>query len=213
MTGFCRHHDDACKERNGIAMGSQLFTEGVKPGGLTTGTEIRILLCYLMDSVGAPVRREELEEVLLGEELANYFAMADSLSQLIEQGLVAESDAGYTVTESGKTVARTLADDLPRTIRDTAVRGVIRAQQYAARAAVHKSEVVSGPGGRAVHCAIEDDAGPLFRMELYMPDELTAAAVREQFIEKGDEVYKLVLAALTDNRSLAEKALLRLKNP
>lgn len=187
------------------------FTEGVKPGGLTTGTQIRILLCYLMDSVGAPVRREELEEVLLGEELANYFAMAESMAQLIEQGLVTEGDEGYTVTDAGKTVARTLSDEVPRTVRDAAVRGVIRAQQYAAKAAVHKSEIVQGPGGRAVHCAIGDEAGPLFRMELYMPDELTAETVKEQFIEKGDEVYKLVLAALTDNRQLAEKALLKLK--
>lgn len=191
---------------------SSPFTEGVKPGGLTTGTQIRILLCYLMDSVGAPVRREELEEVLLGEELANYFAMAESLGQLLEQGLIAEGEAGYTVTEAGKTVARTLSDEVPRTVRDAAVRGVIRAQQYAAKAAVHKSEVVQGPQGRSVQCAIGDEAGPLFRMELYMPDELTAEAVRSQFVEKGDEVYKLVLAALTDNRQLAEKALLKLKD-
>lgn len=191
---------------------SSPFTEGVKPGGLTTGTQIRILLCYLMDSVGAPVRREELEEVLLGEELANYFAMAESLGQLLEQGLITEGDSGYTVADAGKTVARTLSDEVPRTVRDAAVRGVIRAQQYAAKMAVHKSEVVQGPHGRSVKCAIGDEAGPLFRMELYMPDELTAEAVRGQFVEKGDEVYKLVLAALTDNRQLAEKALLKLKD-
>lgn len=194
-------------------MSDQSFTEGVKPGGITTGTHTRILLCYLLDSIDAPVRHEQLEEVLLGEELTNYFVMTESLSQLAKQGLIAESDVGYTVTDSGKTVARTLAEDVPRTVRDTAVRGVIRAQQFAAKADVHKSEVVKEEHGRIVQCSIGDETGPLFKMELYMPDDLSADSVRNQFIENGDEVYKLVLAALTDNRAMAERALLHLKKP
>ena len=36
---------------------AEAFTAGVKMGGLTNDTEIRILLCYLIKSVG-PVTRE-----------------------------------------------------------------------------------------------------------------------------------------------------------
>lgn len=192
-------------------MPEQMFTEGVKPGGLTTNTEIRILLCYLLDSVGAPVSREEIENVLIGEELANYFVMADSLAQLKEGGLIEGGDSGYSITEAGRTVGRTLADEVPRTVKDAAVRGVIQAQQYAARAAAHRSEIVNEGKGRMVRCSIGDDNGLLFGMELFMPDELSAETVQKKFVEKGDEVYKLVLAALTDNRTLAERALLKLK--
>ena len=193
-------------------MADNLFTEGVKPGGLTSGTEIRILLCYILDSINGPVTRQQLEQVLLGEELVNYFAMAESLAQLKEQSLLTESDAGFSLTDAGRTVGRTLAVDVPRTIRDTAVRGVIRAQQYAAKQAVHQSTVLKGEKGRTVQCALGDEAGPLFKMELYMPDDLSAEAVRRKFIEDGDEVYKLVLAALTGNRELAEQSISRL-NP
>lgn len=188
-------------------MDNGAFTEGVKPGGLTSSTEIRILLCYLIDSVAAPVTRQQIEEALLGEELVNYFAMAESLSQLAAQGLIEETPSGYTITESGHTVASTLAHDVPRTVRETAVRGVIRAQQYASKAAAHKCEISKDEKGRRVSGSIEDDAGPLFRLELYMPDDLSAEKVRDKFIENGDTVYKLVLAALTENRDLAEKAL------
>lgn len=192
-------------------MAAQAFTEGVRPGGLTTSTEIRILLCYILDNVGTPVRREQLEEVLLGEELANYFVMAESLSQLLGQGLIQESDGAFTTTEAGRTVARTLAEEVPRTVRDTAIRGVIRAQQYVAKAAAHQSQVVKTEHGRSVQCRIGDDAGPLFEMELYMPDDISAGAVRDTFVDKGDTVYELLLAALTDNRTMAEKALQKLR--
>ena len=188
-------------------MASNAFTEGVRPGGLTTGKEIRILLCYLLDSVPAPVRREDLEEVLVGEELANYFVMAESLTQLQKQGLMTEQEGVCSLTEEGRTVAKTLADEVPKTIRETAVRGVIRAQQYAAKKAAHESEIIETTNGRCVRCSIGDTTGRLFQLELYMPDALTAETVRERFIENGDSVYELVLAALTDNRELAEKAL------
>ncbi len=195
-------------------MADNLFTEGVKPGGLTTGTETRILLCYLLDSVDAPVSREQIQDALLGEELANYFLLAEGLGQLLEQGLITGDDTGYSITESGRTVGKTLADDLPRTIRDAAVRGVIRAQRYAAKEAVHQCEIVKGEtGGRQVRCAIVEPAGALFEMNLYMPDTLSAEAVRGKFVESGDEVYALVLAALTDDEPLARRSLEQLKNP
>lgn len=183
------------------------FFEGVKPGGLTTSTEIRILLCYLLESVNAPVSRSQLEDVLLGQELVNYFVMAQSLSQLKEQGLIDGNDDGYTITDAGRTVGKTLAADLPRTVRDTAVRGVILAQQYAAKKAAHQAEIVPDNAGFTVRCRIEDVTGPLFSLGLYMPDTLSAQAVKDKFVNKGDAVYKLLLAALTDNRSLAETVL------
>lgn len=188
-------------------MSAMHFSEGVKPGGLTSGQEIRILLCYLLANTSVPITRAQLEDVLLGEELVNYFALAESLAQLREQELVEEGDDGYKITEKGRTVGQTLAQDVPRTIRDTAVRGMIRAQQYAAKAAVNKSEVLLDGNGRMVHCSIGDQNGALFDMQLYMPDELSAGAVRDQFIEHGDIVYKLVLTAMTGNEQLARQAL------
>ena len=36
------------------------FTAGVRPGGLTSSTEIRLLLCYLVKNAG-PIARQEIE--------------------------------------------------------------------------------------------------------------------------------------------------------
>lgn len=188
-------------------MAANSFFEGVKPGGLTNSKEIRILLCYLMDCVAAPITREQLDNALLGEELVNYFAMAESLSQLLEQKLVELTDDGYRVTAGGQTVGRTLAQEVPLTVRDAAVRSVIRAQQYAAKAAAYQSRVEKRENGFQVNCDIQDDQGALFSMEVYMPDRLSADMVRDCFTKKGDMVYKLVLAALTQDNALARKTL------
>ena len=40
------------------------FTAGVRPGGLTNSTEIRLLLCYLVKNAG-PITRAEIENALM----------------------------------------------------------------------------------------------------------------------------------------------------
>ena len=44
------------------------FTAGVRPGGLTSSTEIRLLLCYLVKNAG-PITRQEIENALMEEAL------------------------------------------------------------------------------------------------------------------------------------------------
>ena len=43
------------------------FTAGVRPGGLTSSTEIRLLLCYLVKNAG-PIARQEIENALMEDE-------------------------------------------------------------------------------------------------------------------------------------------------
>ena len=43
------------------------FTAGVRPGGLTSSTEIRLLLCYLVKNAG-PITRQEIENALMGTD-------------------------------------------------------------------------------------------------------------------------------------------------
>ena len=99
-------------------MAGNAFTAGVKPGGLTTSTEIRILLCYLIQHAGTPLSQGELETALLGEELVNYFELASNLSDLLEQGFVREENGRYTILPAGADIAEALADDVPRSVRD-----------------------------------------------------------------------------------------------
>ena len=92
------------------------FTGGVKPGGLTSTMEVRILLCYLIKTAAktaAPLTRQELENALLSEELVNYFELAGGLGDLEQQGMIRLEDGRYRVTDKGSTVADTLAYDLP----------------------------------------------------------------------------------------------------
>ena len=69
-----------------MAMENNAFTEGIAPGGLRTKNDIRILLCYLLTSVGAPIRRDDIIRIMQENSLCNYFEVTEAIAELTEKG-------------------------------------------------------------------------------------------------------------------------------
>ena len=177
-------------------MQQDVYLGGVKKGGLTSSTEIRILLCYLIATV-TPLHRQALENALLGEELVNYFELMSRLDDLVKQGLAQQEGEEYHITEKGRSVADSLAADLPRSVRESAVRAVIRAQSWLRKEAQHKAEILEKDGAFEVQCSIEEMGHNVFSLTFSMPDVLSAEMIKKQFIARGSEVYAQLLQALT----------------
>ena len=163
---------------------AEAFTAGVRPGGLTDDTQIRMLLCYLV-KVAGPVKRETMQGALLQEQLVNYFEFAGALAEVEEQQLVTA------------TVADTLAYDLPRTVRESAIRAVMQIRSWRHRAASNRAVVQEKDGQFSVVCSIADMGSDVFRMELAMPDKLTAEMIKNNFIAHGSDIFPKLLNALT----------------
>ena len=97
------------------------FTAGVEPGGLTHGYEIKILVCYLLDQIGAGMTFTQISDALLHRGLVNYFELANALSDLAESGhLTAEDCAGnqedtrYCLTDLGRQTSATFSSKIGR---------------------------------------------------------------------------------------------------
>ncbi len=193
-------------------MPNNAFTAGVKPGGLNDVTEIRILLCYLIQNAPKPLAKEEIETALLHEQLVNYFEVGDALSDLEKQKLVIYENKKYTITDKGRDVAESLVTNVPLTVRETALRAVIAAQQFALKETQNIASVETVENGYIVKCRIDDIGGEVFSFSIYMPDYETAQFARKSFIEDGAIIYKIMLASMTlDNVMLRELFTERLK--
>lgn len=128
------------------------FTAGVRPGGLTNSTEIRLLLCYLVKNAG-PISRQEIETALVEEALVNYFEIGSCLDDICKQKLVTESAGCYSITEKGRRVAQELAYDLPRSVRERAAAAVLRSQTWERKAAEYDAHITEKADGHC-HCAL-----------------------------------------------------------
>ena len=174
------------------------FTAGVRPGGLTSSTEIRLLLCYLVKNAG-PITRQEIENALMEEALVNYFEIGSCLDDITKQELVTLTGDSYAITDKGRKVAQELAYDLPRTVRERAVAAVLRCQTWARKEAKYSARITEKADGHCtVRCTVKGLDSELFCLELGAPDRLSAELVKKQFILKGNEIYQLLVNKLTE---------------
>ena len=183
------------------------FTAGVRPGGLTDSTEIRLLLCYLVKNAG-PITRTEIENALMEEQLVNYFEIGSCLDDITRQQLVTLKEDRYSITEKGRKVAQELAYDLPRSVRERAVIStaiwtsrwaVLRSQTWARKEAEYSARITEKPDGHcSIRCTIKALDQELFCLDIGTPDRLSADLVKKQFILKGNEIYQMLITKLTE---------------
>ena len=102
-------------------MSFDTFDEGINPGGMRSKNEIRILICYLIKSVKAPVSKELILESLQKDGLANYFEASACFDDLVKNRHITVNDNNkYILTEDGMMIATQLEDSLAYTVKEKA---------------------------------------------------------------------------------------------
>ena len=189
-------------------MKQDAFSAGVEPGGLWHKNDIRILLCYILASVNAPLSRQDLTRIIQEKGLANYFEVEDALASLLTQGNIAQDQEGRcTVTPAGREIADSLDATLPLSVRDKALEAAFTLLAQAKAQRENRVDLTKTKRGYQITCHISDGEMDLMAISLYVPDKAQAKMVREWFYRDPEGVYKLVLASLTGDTGLAREYL------
>lgn len=189
-------------------MKQDAFSAGVEPGGLWHKNDIRILLCYILASVNAPLSRQDLTRIIQEKGLANYFEVEDALASLLTQGNIAQDQEGCcTVTPAGREIADSLDATLPLSVRDKALEAAFTLLAQAKAQRENRVDLTKTKRGYQITCHISDGEMDLMAISLYVPDKAQAKMVRERFYRDPEGVYKLVLASLTGDTGLAREYL------
>ena len=154
------------------------FTAGVRPGGLTNSTEIRLLLCYLVKNAG-PITRTEIENALMEEALVNYFEIGSCLDDIARQQLVTADGDRYTITDKGRKVAQELAYDLPAVCGKRRSPPCCAAGPGRAKEAEYSARISEKADGHcSVRCQVKALDSELFCLDIGTPDRLSAEMVK-----------------------------------
>lgn len=183
------------------------FTAGVGPGGLRTKNDIRVLLCYLLSSVNASLKQEDILAILQEYDLANYFEVMDAISDLTAKGLLVRQKDTLTVGKEGREIAAQLDVTLPLSIREKTVAAAINLLARAKREQENRVEIKKNEKGYTVTCHVSDGEMDLMTFSLYAPDLYQARLMKKNFHRNPEIVYRTLLAAVTGSRDLAADAL------
>ena len=176
------------------------MTAGVAPGGLISTTEIRALICYILTSISDPVPGKKLADMLFYEGLANCFEVNDSFAFLEKQGhikLVDKAEDTYTITKSGINIAKTLASDVPFTVREKALSIALKLVSRIRNAKETDIKISNENGTTYITCSALDGEKPFMSVKLMVSDEDQARFIQEKFIDESAKIYSGIIDLLT----------------
>lgn len=191
-------------------MAFDTFDEGIAPGGLRSKNEIKILICYLYDSVNDKMSRSLAVEAIRADELANFFEIAVAFEELINDGNLIESteidgEPTYILSENGKIIARQLETTLAHTVKQKAFECALRLLSERKTARENTVDIKKTENGFEVHCRVSGGAVDLFSFTLYAPAYEQAEIIKKNFLSYPQTVYKTMLGLMTkDIESVGE---------
>ncbi len=180
------------------------FDDGIEPGGLRDRNDIKLLVCYLLGSVGEEITRSQLSEIAIDNGIANYFEMNQAISELIASGAVTsdfrDCEEYLGVTERAKSSCAILEPHLPRAVREKAVNAAIKMLTLARNKRENEVTVEKlESGGYHVTFSVADPAAQLMKLTVFVADEAQVETVKENFYNAPVRLYSGIIAALTVN--------------
>ena len=183
---------------------ADVFSAGVQPGGLNTSQEIKILLCYMLYTVGQPMPRDQVTDIIVADGMANYFDTEDAIEELLRlQHLVADDHRNIATTVTGNQIGDSLSVRIPYMLRERSVKAAL---QLLKRREVERDNKVEirrlEDGGCQVTCTVLDQEKPLLSVALRVADEYQAEQIKENFLADPSFLYRGNLAVLTGDANL-----------
>ncbi len=187
---------------------------GIDPGGLRTRSNVRLLICYILDSLKKPIKRDYVITAMQKNGIANYFEIIDAFVDLKNKEnivLTDEEQDTFTVTKSGRLIASNLGEDLPLTIRERALSTICDLIAQEQNETENTAEIVKEKNGYMVECHIKGFETDLFSFRIYVPDAKQARLVKKNFQANPEIIYKMMVAAITRNSEFAGQTLEEIK--
>lgn len=176
------------------------FNEGVTRGGLRSKNDVMLLICYVLKSVQRTVPAHIVTNALQEEELANYFTIMEAISDLIENGNLKKSRENgedmLTLTEQGLRAVSVIEQDLPLSIRETAVKATVHANTLERNMRDNKVEIKEEEDGCKVTFTLNAEETELLKLTVFVTDYDHAVRLRTHFLEDPVKVYSALLTAL-----------------
>ena len=178
------------------------FDAGIELGGLRNRDDIRLLVCYLLKSIDAPMTRQMLNDAMQEDGLANFFEVGQAIEELLKTGNITadilDDEEVISVTEKGRDAAELLQTSLPRTVREKAVNSAIRLTTRAKIERENKIEVKKeDDGGYTITFTLFDRNTEMMKLSIYVVDSLQLETVKQNFINDPVKVYSSIITSLT----------------
>ena len=195
---------------------------GVDPGGPNYDFQIKILICYLLAYIKAPLSLEQLSETFVMGGMVNYFELIKAVSELVDTGhllkvktnplsvlesfkypeaemkLAEETSKTdyYEISEEGKQIAEIFEKDIPLSLREKSAKNAEEILKRLKAEAENRVSIRKTDDGYMVEVKIVDLGSNLLEMSLFSPTRDHAEFIKNNFLKDPSAFYKGVMNLL-----------------
>ena len=200
-------------------------TEKIMPETFHSPQQVKVFILYLLEKIGYPIDYNDLATIVIRDGYVDYFDFVTYFHQLLDDGHICEAadedeeiapertpvtspsdrkdlppdQAKYQVTDTGRTIAKGLADDLLlAAVREKSYISAMRHLSLEKRGAVPNYSIETvGDGTYIFHCNIKDRDGLAFDLALRADSYMQVSRMRMNFEDKPDVVLRGIVALVT----------------
>lgn len=173
-----------------------------KDFALRSLTDMKIFILFLLDNIGYPIDYTTVCDIVAENTDDLSINLGECMRELADAGHLyydeVDGESYYMISDTGRTVAAGLYDNLDPDFRERSLRCAIKHISLSRRGAKIHTSVEPTEGQRyAVTLEAQDANGQLMRLTLEVASRAEAENIRRNFEAKPDSVYRGVLFSAT----------------
>jgi hypothetical protein len=164
-------------------------------------TLYKLIVLYMLNKVSFPMTKAQVGDFILEREYTTFLTLQQAISELIDTRLItAESIRNRThlvITEEGKNTLHYFENRISEAIKKD-INGYFRENELELRneVSVMSNFYKATNGEYEAHLIAKDKEIELVNIKLSVPSEDVAAAICENWQERNQEIYKLLITNL-----------------
>lgn len=166
------------------------FRADVELGGLYNVNEIKILICIILDKTDTPLNIESIAKIITTDALANYFDIVQAISNLLDDNnIIKDENELFTLTTTGKIVAKELSSQVPFTVKEKALEAAKAEILRASRLKDNSVKIIPDNNSYIVKISMLENGRELMGISFRVATFQEADQVKENFLKDPSSIY------------------------
>lgn len=182
-------------------MYQDIYFRDDKPGSFSSISDIKILICYILDEIGEDITNEQLNETFQYSEMVNYFNYCQAISELKKSGHILELEKNSRIsvlelTPLGTETSKELRDFLPPASLDRALKTAKKILIKDKQSQGKQIKIEQTEDGYLVQLKILDTGSDFMDIRLFAPNLKQAEHIAKEFKYKTVDLYRGIISIL-----------------
>lgn len=161
--------------------------------------DIKILILFILRRLPGVVEPSTLSDLCRAcDDGFGYFDYSDCLAELIDNGLIAENEEGFSITDKGARNVDLVETSIPYSVRSKAVKLLTPERERLRRLAMIKAEHSLEKDGCYVNLSMSDGEGDVIRLQLLCGGEEQAKKIEKNFRRGAEKYYQRIVELLSE---------------